>query len=968
MSAAPWLDLFWRGVRWALSALFSFLLWTFWLALAAIFVIQVRIATANQLAVPDFLLRAFEKRLAISGIHAEFGDTSFDPTGRVLIENIRLSLPGFNEPVVKIGSAYARFDPWALVIGNFEPRELQLSGVTWLIPSMLSPSGQPLEIVRDLQTSLVPSKNLLEIRQLDASVSGIVVTAHGLITLPPAKKTSGAAPLPAADLLAKNYPALCRQLLAITDRIGDFDQPSIQLDFSPSENRLALVDLLVLARGLQIDESTLKLAPGTGGLRLTDLRLATRFPLLGTDAVRWRLDLSAGEVALPFAASARGLHTVLRGALQPGHFVFEPHDLDLTIDALDAAGFSAKAVAMRLTPGPLPALKADVLLDFMGEPLTVAADADFNAQTATIRFDGGLSPAALGPLGDLLHTNVRHFFDFEGLECQDGLVHLGPRWQFDNLFVHTVLTRINADRVIMDEGKATIEFDGHTVHAPEAWARIGESWARGTYDQDVATRDYRFLLDGRLRPPAIAAWWPSGWWSSFWDQFEFRASAPEASVDVQSRWRGHGESATFVFADLDSPVIRGAPFDHARTRLFLRPGFNDGLEVFATAGTGTVRGTFLYTTEAETGSWRTLTIQADTSVDPKLAVQIIGPGAAEVMEPFAWTDLPQIKLTARIDGSAAPGGKHDEYHIEARTEHEFRLYDFPLERVAFTADVNDDDITVERMEAGFAGGVVTGRSKIFGRGDDRHIGFDAVLKNASLGQVATQLQAFSARRKKQPPTAPGKFVQERANVQLDVAISGEGKFVDPYSYTGGGNASLTGAALGEVPLLGALSQVFTFTSLRFNTVQANFKLEGPKINFTKVELRGANSAVDATGEYALDPQTLDFKAKIYPFQESNSILKTVVGTVLSPISNVFEVKLTGTLDKPEWGVVLTPTKIFDGTHPDQDKDKTPAPANGSAPKPETPPASSAAAASAPTTTVPTPPPPSPAPQAPGSPK
>jgi hypothetical protein len=75
-------------------------------------------------------------------------------------------------------------------------------------------------------------------------------------------------------------------------------------------------------------------------------------------------------------------------------------------------------------------------------------------------------------------------------------------------------------------------------------------------------------------------------------------------------------------------------------------------------------------------------------------------------------------------------------------------------------------------------------------------------------------------------------------------------------------------------------------------------------------LRGANSAIDAHGTYALDRRELDFNAKILPFQESANLLKSVVGVVLSPLSSVLEVKLTGSPLKPQWAFARGPTNLL----------------------------------------------------------
>ena len=99
--------------------------------------------------------------------------------------------------------------------------------------------------------------------------------------------------------------------------------------------------------------------------------------------------------------------------------------------------------------------------------------------------------------------------------------------------------------------------------------------------------------------------------------------------------------------------------------------------------------------------------------------------------------------------------------------------------------------------------------------------------------------------------------------------------------------------------------------------------------------RAANSAIDAHGVYLLNRRELDFNAKIFPFQESGGLLKSVVGAVLTPLSNALEVKLTGTLVKPEWSFVMGPTNFLRSLAPgaDADKNQTPLTEKKDAPAP-----------------------------------
>ena len=545
----------WIACTWCASGVWTVVLWTFWLGLVLLGAVQAYIASTNELEVPAFLLRGLEQRLAASGLHATFGRTSFDPTGRVMIEEVRLSLPAFAEPVVAARAVYARLDPWALALGRFEPLEVRVTGASLAVPAMLSPSGRAEAVLRDLDATFVPREHELAITQLSARVADIAVSAHGAVYLPDLSHAASA-PLPAPDFLARNFPAICRQLVAIAGKLGALDQPTLQLDLTPSDSRLAIASVTLLARGVKLTEPLPVQASG--------LRLTTRFPLFGDAPVMTRLEITADELRLPFEAAAQAARISIRGILRPGQLAFVPEEAELTAGSLTAAGYSARSLSARLTPGPLPRLNADAVAQVMGAPLAVRATVDFSAGTAALRFDGAIAPAVLDPLSARLGVNVRQFFDFAALECADGEARFGPEWKFGKVSLRATVHSIDAYHVHMDEGRAIVEFDGRHFGSPEAWASLGENFARGTYSHDLVTREFRFLLEGRLRPLDISGWFSGGWWQRFFQQFELPVAPPTASVDVSGRWTEGRRSAVFIYVDPVGPVIRGVKLDRAR--------------------------------------------------------------------------------------------------------------------------------------------------------------------------------------------------------------------------------------------------------------------------------------------------------------------------------------------------------------------------------------------------------------------
>jgi hypothetical protein len=468
---------------------------------------------------------------------------------------------------------------------------------------------------------------------------------------------------------------------------------------------------------------------------------------------------------------------------------------------------------------------------------------------------------------------------------------------------------MNSFGVIMEDGRTLVELTPTRFRSPEAFARVGANFARGTYEHDLTTHEYRFLLEGRLRPLEIARWFRP-WWRDFFTPLEFPVTPPDASVDVRGIWREGGRTQVFVFADTTRPIVRGTELDRVRTRLFIRPGFFDGFELLLARDQGNAQGRFTYVLDPATNAWRTVDLAFDSTLELDVVRELLGPTGARVLAPFEVSGAPTVRLSGQFASAVAPGGANVRLQIEAGTQGAFRYQQFPLQDVSFTANLDRDELVLEKFAGRFAGGTVGGHARVWGPAAQRRLGFDLTLDDASLGQVAAEISGFFAARQGVPDAPPDKFVQEKANVRVKLAAAAEGRYDDPLSYRGQGDAVLAGAGLGEVPLLGTLSELLKFTALRFTEARTHFRLEGPRVVFPDVTIRGGDAAIDAHGSYGLDTRLLDFNAKLFPFQESGNLIKTVVGAVLSPLSNAFEVKLVGTLSKPEWSFVIGPTNLL----------------------------------------------------------
>jgi hypothetical protein len=893
-----WLQLLARAARTVAGWVFSFVLWTCWLGLAILLVVQLYILSANELSLPDFALRRIEEKLAESGLRATFGRTSFDPTGRVLVEKVQVWLPAFAEPVLTAESIYVRLNPLPLIVGKVEPQEVRVTQATGFVPAMLSPTGRAEKIVDQLDLVLEPGRHQVAVRQASARILGAMVSAQGIVPLRPTAAPQRGPAL--ARFLEQRFPDLCRQALVAGEYLAAIESPTLVLDLAASESGSLIVEATALARGATLTQPL--------AAEARDLRASTRMLFFG-ESVPTDVQLDVGEITLPGGTNVKGVRALVAGRLRPAARQVDFRDLTVTADFITTQGVEATALSAVVFPRPLPRLRVDMVGSFVGSPLGLHSDLDLDRRSADISFRGEISPAVLDVISRRLKVDVRKYYSFEALTAERAEVRFGPGWKFEKLTAEVKVPRMNSYGVVMEDGRAVVELDPERFFSPEAFARVGVNFAHGTYEHHFKDHQYRFLLAGRLRPLEISPWFKE-WWPNFFRQLEFPAEPPAASVDVAGFWREGFRTSVFVFADVLKPVLRGTAFDRVRTRLFIRPAFYDGLEVLATHGDADVHGRFTLICDPTTHDWQKLELGLNSTLDLKTAGQMLGPTLSKPLEQFELATPPDLKIRGTFSGPGAPAGPKDKLRIDAHSRGEFRFQRFPVQDLSFVATLEGEDLVLDDIEAGFAGGVAAGHARLSGSGDARRLGFDLSLEDATLGGVAEKVEQFFAAQKGQPPAAPGKFVQEKANVRLDFAVSAEGRYTDAMSYKGDGNATLRGGEIGEVPLLGALSALFKFTALRFTEARANFKIDHAKILFPRVELRGANSTIDAHGEYALDKRALDFNAKIFPFHESESVLKSVVGAVLTPLSNAFEVKLTGSLAQPHWAFVMGPTNFL----------------------------------------------------------
>lgn len=899
----------WQGTRFCFECVASFAMWSLWLALAILLGLQIYIATAQELAVPRFVLREISERFSASGLRMDFERARFDPSGRLLVEGVSIVSLLFGEPLLSARSLYLRLDPWNLLLRDVDLTEIKATAVDLHVPAMISPTGRNESVIRDLHATLRfnDDDSTIELIEANARYADLVVTAAGALTPTAARPES----LPLLDDIVRHYLRFARHAARLTPEFDAFESPRISLVFTPDPARIASVNFVFHAEAVALPAGRFGLP---GPLRVVRPVVGAVFPLTETHPVELVTHVQAGHAEVDGVAVIENLRAHVTSQLIPSTFSLEPQSLVLTASHASGGGFAGSPVHLRLQPLPNDRLRADLDVAMQGRPWTVSAEFDPATREGLVRFAGDLPRPVFAAIARRFDEGLNRLVQYEDPPSIESVIHLGPGGRPLRATGSLRTGPVVARNVPLLGVVARFAWEGSRVRVEDIELRTPASIAHGSYTMDTETRGFRFLLEGGLQPADIEGWFRD-WWPRFWATFDFSRSTPQANVDVAGTWGRPQDTTVFVQASGGPAGLRGVSIDRLYTRLFVRPGFIDVLHFHATQGERSARGGFTRTQDLFARALSSLTFSLESDLPAEAAARLAGPTVMNLAGPYRFTSPPELKVAGRLDGPAAPGGPHTRITIAGHTGTPMTFYDFPLSRLAFVAAVEGERVRVEKVVAGFADGEVRGQGELSGPADARRLAFDGQLDNAVLGIAIRTVEEFGARRAGEPPAPQSRIQQRVATGRLDLAFSAEGLRRDLRSFQGSGNARISQADLGEINLLGVLSTLLRRTLLNYSTLQldtahANFDLAGPKLEFSEIRLTGPRAAIDASGTYDFDSKTVDFLTKVHPFEESRGLLGSALGTVLAPLSAFLEVKLTGRLDEPSWSFVYGPTNFF----------------------------------------------------------
>jgi hypothetical protein len=875
---------------------------------------QIRAVWQGEVQVPRFVMQQLESQLAAQGLEATLGSALFDPRGRLLVRDLDLRLPGSTEPLVTARALFLQLDPWDLLRGQVNPARIELVAGHLYVPAMLSPSGRHEAVLDATHLTLAfDAARRAQVVELITRLGELPVTARSdWVAWDDLPQPTGVASRHLASSL-RRIASLTQQAAVQLARLPPHHQPMLDLHVTAPANGLTVWEAQVRLASLSWAHPAAGSLPA-GTLDLHEVSARLRGPLDLRASSPWAAQVQIAALQQDRWGHAEQVELHLTLPAWPPSGTLADLRLQVRADRLTHQSYTATMMAGEARSHAWPRAQAELRGVVAGAPWQVNLHRD--ATLTRLDFDAEVAPRLVEWVGRAVQRDLTPFLRFDHparLRLQLRLDPTGRPIAARGGFAGGPAV---ARRVELDYARADFSWADTRLQVRDLALYAGADHAHGSYDMDTETLDFRFLLEGRMRPDTIDGWFRD-WWPRFWTNFEFPTGPPpRATVDARGRWRTPELARVYVTVDAAGPRLRDAAFDRVRTRLFVRPEFTDVLDFHGERPEGVGRGRFTVFWDRAARANRHVDLDLRTTVQLGVLSQLFPAGGPALIAPFQLSAPPRLHVRGRLDGPAVGSdspGTHLEITGEAAGPWEF--WEFPLHDLSFRARYSPDLILVEDLAVGFAEGRATGRLEIAGATADRRLSFDLTLLDAGLGESIRRLEVWGARRQDLPPPPRSRFQDRVASGRLNLALSASGPYGDPLGFVGEGHVDVTEATLGQVNLLGILSSLLRrtlldFSTLELDTARSNFTLAADRIFFPDLLLTGPRAAINASGDYHLASRQLAFNARVQPFEAGRGLLGSTVGLVLSPLSHVLEVRLGGTLADPSWAFVYGPTSFL----------------------------------------------------------
>ncbi len=476
-----------------------------------------------------------------------------------------------------------------------------------------------------------------------------------------------------------------------------------------------------------------------------------------------------------------------------------------------------------------------------------------------------------------------------------------PDWQAEVMPTLVVDAAVRGDQagyrgVSVSAVQTSLHFSNQVWHLPDLTVSRPEGLAVLDYTENSITHDYRWGVRSGIDLDALRPLLAESVGRAL-DLFTF-TSPPAIEGQILGRWHVPERTVFDATVAITNFVFRGEPFDDfsaaiAFSNLFLvatNVSLHRDDEWISAPSVGF----------SLTNYWVYLT-NAQARMDPMRVTDAIGERTSDAIRPYRFEQPPAAVVNGHVPTTGDTSAADLLFDISGGP---FHYWKFNLPQISARVHWQGNHLTITNLSGDFYKGRINGQMAVdFIPGGAADMRFHARALETDLHQLLADL------------TTPTNRLEGTITVNLNITSANSG---DWDSWFGYGDASMRDGLLWDSPIFGLFSPLLNAVvpglgNSRASAAKTRFTIDRSVIRTDGLEIMAAPARLQYRG-------TVDFNGRVNARVEAivlrgAPIVGPLLSLAFSPITKVFEYKVTGTLGNPKSEPVYIPKFIDSILHP-----------------------------------------------------
>ncbi len=869
--------------------------------------------TYGYIPIPSSWLNEQLAKVDLSGFRIQAERYDLYLNGRLDIHDIQIFAAENDESIFESENAYLHYQLFGTDKPSLNVSEFILTSGTLYLPAVYAPNGERSPLLESIAFDLNITENQLQLESFCANLDDIRLRGAARSPLNIITASSGdMPPIGEENIWLETTYKLISNALAKRSKYHFFKSPTLVFDLNVIDHSKIELQTEVVCPQFEHEQASATEVVVELSTTIEEGNIEFSKPTLirARSLKTHHYNLSTGPISA--RVTKDDWLQIMNGSWP---------EVEISAESLQVEGIQMDSPYLKLWH------QENEGLGFLGSTAGMLGGVEFNGVFNLNERSGWLDAGGSLSIYKLLPDELKNklpSMNFSSAPYYNLSLTLHPEMKLNLLEFDCLINDLQIEQIDFDQVRARGTYDGNDFTISQLSIQRPKQWLEASIRYRKASGAFDSILKGVVNPKDYNPLLPR-WWANIFEDFDF--NHPEREVDADFIIRANIEQGRVndyygsvllsnvaycnVLIDDGHVIVRGTP-RYIEVHIIDAKGVDGsfegaiGFSVLPDDCPGPTAIHFDLATQLDEDALEKL--MGDVLYDRTIGDFdfFVTPSAQLRGVYFAEDYYPELK-----------GKSH--YIFNAISNGPLTYYETPLDFLNFSGYADSKITQLREVSFGYASGHGTAAADITGRDNESHIVCvqlnlqDADEQRAIMNLPALDSIEESLKDKNDETLSPGL----REDGRIFANIHALGPMDDLYSIIGYGSLTIQDKDLGSIQLLGPLSKILQGTSLGFTSfsldrLESEFELSNREAKFSRIEINGQRTRIEAAGTMQLEDQALDMHVTVRLFGNiggSGNPIKQL-SKIVNPLAFLLKFHITGTLENQKFRSVYDPRKLL----------------------------------------------------------